>query len=201
VTKAGLDVSALPEFAFGARDPMFWGTALLIAIETTMIAMLLSGYFYLRSKFALWPPAPLSETARWLGAGELLVFAASAFVNLKTSDAASRCELFRTRRWLAILSMMGLVLAAGRVAQFATLGFRWDANAYASMVYALVGLHATHLLLGVGENFLFLFLMYRGPIEKKFMVDVYINSIYWYFVVGGWLVTYVVVYLEPLLAR
>ncbi|HMI88814.1 MAG TPA: hypothetical protein VK550_32265 [Polyangiaceae bacterium] len=199
MTRTGLDVSALPEFAFGARDPMYWGTALLIAIETTMIAMLVSGYFYIRGKFVPWPPVPLSGTARWVGAAELLILIGSAVPNFKTGEAAMRCDLRKTRRWLAVLSILGLFAALGRVAQFATLGFRWDANAYASMVYALIGLHATHLLLGVGENFLFLFCMFRGPIEKKFMVDVYVNSIYWYFAVGGWLVTYAVVYLEPVL--
>lgn len=201
MSKTGLDVSELPEFAFGARDPMFWGTALLIAIETTMIAMLVSGYFYVRSKFAAWPPSALSETAQWTAGAEAVLLLASAVPNAKVTEAATHCDLFRARRWLAILSLLGLVITAGRVAQFAMLGFRWDANAYASMVYALIGLQATHLLLGVGENFLFLALMFRGPIEKKFMVDVHVNGVYWYFVAGGWLVTYAVVYLEPWLER
>ncbi len=199
MTKTGLDVSALPEFAFGSRDPMFWGATLLIAIETTMIAMLVSGYFYLRSKFAPWPPAPLSDTARQLGGAELFLLLASTFLNAKVTALATRCDLFKVRRWLLLLSILALVVLIGRVAELAILGFRWDVNAYASIVYGLIGLHAIHLALGVGENFLFVFLMWKGPIEKKFMVDVYVNGVYWYFVVGGWAVTYAVVYLEPLL--
>jgi cytochrome c oxidase subunit 1/cytochrome c oxidase subunit I+III len=39
-------------------------------------------------------------------------------------------------------------------------------------------------------------LLHRGPIEKKHLVDLEVNGIYWYFVVLSWLPIYVILYLD-----
>ena len=92
---------------------------------------------------------------------------------------------------------MGVALLVLRGYQIEALAFRWDANAYASMFWALIGLQTLHLLAGVGENVLFVVLMFTGPVEKKFMVDVHVNGLYWYFVVVVWLPLYVLIYWAP----
>ncbi len=192
-----LDASGLPEYAFGSRDPMFWGVAGLLAIESTMIALVVAGYFYVRSRFVPWPPSPLSTSSRIAASLELMLVFASIVPTERMNRAALRSDLFAARRWLVGLSLLGLVLLALRAFQFDALAFRWDANAYASMFYGLLGLQTLHLVAGVGENVLFVVLMFRGPIEKKFMVDVHVNGVYWYFVVAGWFVSYLVLYVEP----
>ena len=40
-------------------------------------------------------------------------------------------------------------------------------------------------------------LMLRGPVERKHFVDTSVNAVYWYFVVGSWVVLYAVVFLSP----
>jgi heme/copper-type cytochrome/quinol oxidase subunit 3 len=196
---SAIDVSELPEFAFGARDPMFWGVAGLLAIESSMIALLVGGYFYVRGKFAPWPPSPIGETARALATAELALLLASWFPAAKLSNAAIRMSLRPARKWLAVLTLLGMGLIVLRVFECRALGFRWDSNAYGSLFWAMVGLHTLHLLGGVGENAVFLALMFKGPIEKKFMVDLHVNGVYWYFVVAGWTVLYATLYLEPLM--
>jgi heme/copper-type cytochrome/quinol oxidase subunit 3 len=199
MSRPALDVSELPEYAFGNRDPMFWGLTGMLAIESTMIALLVGGYFYLRGKFDLWPPSPVGVTAGALGAVELALLLASCLPTLWLTRAAQQLDLRRARRFLWILTLLGAVVVALRVFEFRALGFRWDSNAYGSMVWAMLGIHALHVGVGVGENAVFLALMLRGPIEKKFMVDVYVNGLYWYFVVAGWVILYATVYLEPVL--
>jgi cytochrome c oxidase subunit 3 len=197
MSKSGIDVSGLPEFAFGARDPMFWGLASLLAIESTMIALLVGGYFYVHGKFDPWPPSPIAASARIIGACELAILFASAVPTCLLTRAVMRSALRPSRARLLVLTLLGVLLVALRALELRAIGFRWDANAYASMFWAMVGLHTLHLVAGVGENILFLALLFRGPVEKKFMVDLHVNGLYWYFVIAGWAVMYPTLYLEP----
>ena len=52
---AALDVGHMPTFAFGTRSPMWWGTMGLVAIESTVFALTIMTYFYLRSHASVWP--------------------------------------------------------------------------------------------------------------------------------------------------
>src|SRR4051812_23221134 len=51
-----LDVSHLPESAFGTRTALWWGNTLLLVIEGMMFALLAATYYYLRMDFTQWPP-------------------------------------------------------------------------------------------------------------------------------------------------
>src|SRR5947209_11805396 len=55
-----LDVSGLPHHSF-EKDSVWWGNWGLLAIETTMFAIAIATYFYVRQNFQLWPP-PLTDT-------------------------------------------------------------------------------------------------------------------------------------------
>ena len=43
-----IDVSALPTTVFGPKAPLWWGAAGLFAIESTLFALLVFTYYYLR---------------------------------------------------------------------------------------------------------------------------------------------------------
>src|SRR5215213_9545209 len=58
--RAIIDVSELPHHEFDTYDPVWWGNNGLLAIETSMFAILIATYFYLRQNFPLWPP-PLAQ--------------------------------------------------------------------------------------------------------------------------------------------
>ena len=62
-TRAVIDISGLPHHEFDTYDPVWWGNNLLLAIETSMFAILIATYFYLRQNFALWPPPVAQLTA------------------------------------------------------------------------------------------------------------------------------------------
>src|SRR3954469_10870982 len=55
--RAIIDVSNLPRTVLDHRSPIWWGNMLLLAIETSMFALLLAMYFYVRVvDFVVWPP-------------------------------------------------------------------------------------------------------------------------------------------------
>lgn len=114
------------------------------------------------------------------------------------NGAAYRGQLVRMRRCMVVATALSVAAVATRVWEFRALPFRWDTDAYGSAVWGLLTLHTTHLGLGVIENLMFVVLLYRGPVEKKHLVDVEVNGMYWYFVVGGWLLIAATVYGEVL---
>ena len=81
--------------------------------------------------------------------------------------------------------------------EFAALNVRWDANAYGSIVWLLLGLHTTHLVTDTFDTAVLAVLLFTGPLEGKRFVDVSENALYWYFVVLSWLPIYAVIYLAP----
>jgi cytochrome c oxidase subunit III len=192
-----IDVSGLPEYAFGIRDPMYWGLICLIAIEATMIALVLGSGLYLHGQYSLWPPVHITAESRRDGLLMLGFLLASGVPTWLMNQAAVREDLFATRRWLLVLTLISVATVAIRYFEFRHLGYRWTTNAYASVCWSAIVLHTLHLGVGAIENLVFLTLTYRGPIERKFMVDLHVNGLYWYFVIAGWIAFYFFMYWEP----
>jgi cytochrome c oxidase subunit III len=194
-TRPALDVSELPEIAFGHRDPLWWGVAGLIAIESTMVVLLVASFVYLRGNYHEWPPTGFGVPVQLLALAEALVLAASAFSTPRTNLAALDGDLRRIQRWLAVTTALGAVFCGLRGSMFAILPFHWDLHAYASVVWGLLGLNFLHALSGTLENAAVLGVALRGPFEKKHLVDVHSSGFLWYFVVWSWLPVYALVFL------
>ena len=56
MTRPVIDVAHLPPSAVDHRSPIWWGNLMLLVIETTMFAILVATYFYVRINFEQWPP-------------------------------------------------------------------------------------------------------------------------------------------------
>jgi cytochrome c oxidase subunit III len=194
--ESSLDVSGLPTYAFGRRDPRWLAVLLLIAIEGSVFALMLFTYFYVRTRLDVWPPTSIFAEQRWLGAAVALTLIASALTTAPINRAVYRAQLKTAQRWLALttgLSALALVL---RAIELSRLPFRWDSNVFGSVFWGVLSLHTLHLIAGNLENALFLLLLSRGPIEKKHLVDLEVNGIYWYFVVASWLPLFAALYLD-----
>ena len=194
-----LDVSHLPASAFGSRDPLWWGVVMLMCIESTVFVLLLISYFYVRGNFDMWPPTGLSTRSQGLAALNLGLLLLSCVPIHWSSRAAGRSEL-RGMRWGLLLGMvLGVAFFTVRVLEMKSLAFRWDSHAYGSVFWMYLGLHTVHVITGSLEDLLLAVVLFRGPVEEKLLVDVRVNALYWYFVVGSWVVGYAVLFLEPVL--
>src|SRR6478752_8455354 len=95
-----VDVSGLPRHAQGLRSPLWWGSVLLIAIESTCFAVLFNSYLYLRNNFEEWPP---DERLRLLpGALSLAALLMTLPPTWLYRRAACRERFRALRRWLVI---------------------------------------------------------------------------------------------------
>lgn len=191
-----LDISGLKTHGFGPRMPMWWGTLAFIALEGTAFAVGIGSYLYLMSINARWP---LSAEPPGLLPSSLLTFVlvASVVPNHFLKNWARQENLALVRPGLVLMSMLGTILLVIRGLEFPQLEVSWDANAYGSILWLLLGLHTAHLLTDAVDTLVLTVLMFTRHAKGKRFSDVEDNGVYWDFVVLSWLPIYVLIYWVP----
>ena len=140
-------------------------------------------------------------TPRRLGSVLTLLLLASAIPNHILNGYAKKCRMPPVRLWLLVMCAFGLAPLVVRWFEFGALNILWDANAYGSMLWVLLGLHTAHLLTDVGDTIVLTVLMFtkHGYHGRRFS-DVTDNAFYWDFVVLSWLPIYFLIYWVPRIA-
>jgi cytochrome c oxidase subunit I+III len=191
-----IHVAALPDYAFGHNGLIWWGTVSFIVIEGSMFVMALLAYYFLRTRVTGWPPS-LPNPDVTLGTINTLVLLGSIVPNQLAKKAAEHLDLGRVRVLLPIGLAFGVVFLIVRAFEFGALGTAWNDNAYASIVWLILGLHTAHLLTDVVDSTVLTALIFTAHVEPKRLVDVNENAIYWDFVVLAWIPIYLTVYFAP----
>jgi cytochrome c oxidase subunit III len=191
-----IDVSSLPPIAFGPRDPLWWAVTMLIAIEGTMLALLAVSYIYVRDRTTPFPPGALDGSLALIATLDLALWAASAVWQRRATKAAVRGVLRPMRRNLLIATVLATLAAGVRVWLFLELPFRWDSHAYGSVIWGLLAVQWVHGLTAIGEDVIYVVLMFTGPVEDKHRVDVEVSAPLVYFVVAGGVLVWAIVLLD-----
>jgi heme/copper-type cytochrome/quinol oxidase subunit 3 len=191
-----VDVSDLPDHAFGHHGLIWWGTTGFIVIEGSMFLLVLVTYFYFRLLVPQWPPS-LPDPALAPGIVSTLILLVSCVPNYLTKMAAERYDLRRVRLWMSVCIVFGVAALAVRALEFGALNTAWDANAYASITWVLLGLHTSHVITDVLDTIVLAAIVFTTDVDGPRYVDVSENSLYWYFVVASWIPIYLVIYFAP----
>jgi cytochrome c oxidase subunit III len=192
-----LDVSQLSTVGFGPRAPLWWGVLGLIAIESTMFALLIASYFYLRLNFKAWPPPNFGFPDLGPGTANMILLLVSVWPMLWVDRAAKRGEQRPVQIGMIIGTVIGIVSIVLRVYEFPAMKCRWDSHAYGSVVWTGLGLHTMHLVTSTLENLVLTIYAFVRELDPKHQLDLEVNSVYWFFVVFGWLPVYIVIYFAP----
>jgi heme/copper-type cytochrome/quinol oxidase subunit 3 len=159
-------------------------------------ALAAGAYLYLRQINPKWPiAAPPPD--HWAGTAILVLLLLSLWPNAMVDRDARNLRLRRVQFWLILMSVIGLLVLAIRVWEFTELRIRWDENAYGSITWFILGLHATHVLTDLGDTVVLAALMFTRHASKKRFSDVSDNAFYWNFVVASWIPLYVLLYGVP----
>ena len=179
------------------RSSGWWGMILVIASEATLFLLLLATYFYLRFKTAAdWPPGgrdpavvkPLLATLLLVASSAPLAFAARA------ADRRDRAAIRLALLAGALLGIAFLIFQDLLIHQSLD-RFGPRDNAYGSIYYALLGLHAAHVAAGV---LLALWACVRSwRLDRTAVVTVRVTTLYWHFVNVVAVLVFVVLYLSP----
>ena len=171
----------------------------LLAAESMMFFGLIGAYLVFRYGSATWPPPgqphlPLLVT--WVNTVVLL----TSGLTMQGALRAARCGDAATLAMrLTITAALGVVFLLVQGSEWVGLirhGLTLSSSSYGSAFYTLIGFHGLHVFGAV----VWLLLVARGARQGKYTasqhVPVDLCSMYWTFVVGLWVLLFVLVYLR-----
>ncbi len=101
--------------------------------------------------------------------------------------------------WWAITMALGIVFLAGTAQEWTRLivheGLTIRTNLFGTTFYSLVGLHATHVVVGLIMLSLVMIFTLLGRVEQRHAERIQVLSLYWHFVDAVWVVVFTVVYI------
>jgi cytochrome c oxidase subunit 3 len=168
----------------------------LIIAEGSLFAVFVVAYLYYTGK-SLHGPFP-KDVLHIPLAGTICLFASSATVAIG-ARALARGDIRRSGRWLLVTAALGAIFLAGTAREWYQLiyrdGLTIGTNLFGSTFYPLVGLHASHVIVGLVMLGLCCVFAATGALREAHAERVEMVSWYWHFVDGVWVVVLTVVYL------
>ena len=192
------DVAELPTSKFGPSSLIWWGIIGFMVIEGGFFALTFAAYFFIMGHEQGWPPEGRQAPDLLAGTLFTIVMLLSEIPNSMIKKAAHARDLAAIRLLLPVMIAIGVVLLIIRGFEFNSLNCRWTDDAYASVIWALLLLHAGHLLTDWFDTVVLTALMYT-PVgyEGRRLVDVDENSLYWRYVWLLWIPIYLMIYWVP----
>lgn len=192
------DVSELPTHAFSYHSLTWWGVIGFMVVEGTFFVLTIAAYFFLMSHEQSWAPRPMNPPGLIAGTLFTIIILLSEIPNTVIKKAVDAYDVATVRRLLPVMSAIGLVLLIIRGFEFNSLNVFWYENAYGSIIWALLLLHAAHVATDWVDTLVLTALMYtpHGEAPRR-LVDTDENSLYWRFVWLSWLPIYLLIYWVP----
>ncbi len=167
-----------------------WGVAMVIATEAMVFVILLSAYFFLRSAATEWPPAGVEPPKLTLAWPFTLVLWGSSLPVFWADVAVKRGRLGQVRAGLALSWIMGVSFLLYTAYDFNELTFGWRDHAYGSAFYTIVGLHSTHLVVGLAMSLVVQAKAWTGRYSPHSHASMQVFSWYWHFVDVVWVAVF-----------
>jgi cytochrome c oxidase subunit III len=170
------------------------GTAALILTETALFSVFVVAYVFYLGKSVKGPfPKDVLTTPVWA-----TICLLSSSVTAEVAIRALRRGSGAFKLWLAATILLGLEFLHRTAVEWDHL-IRVDhltikSNLFGTTFYALVGLHATHVAIGLCLLLLVLLLSLTGAEVLKHAHRVELLGWYWHFVDAVWVVVFTVVY-------
>ena len=171
------------------------GIICLICAEASIFIIFVVAYVYYLGKSLAGPAPrdvlelPILTTICLLSSSVTVHFA----VETLHKGKRGLCSL-----WLAATVLLGTIFLAGTAREWYHLivhdGLTIRTNLFGTTFYSLVGLHASHVVIGLCMLSLALLFSLRGQMTHEHSEKLKVLSLYWHFVDGVWVVVFLVVY-------
>lgn len=169
------------------------GLRLFLASLSAVFAATLVAYLVVRARAEVWPPPGVPQLPRTLWVSTVLLVASSATITW-AQRGARRGNGTALRRGLALTTLLGLAFLASQTRNWFVLvaaNLTMRTNLYGFTFYLLTGLHALHVLGGLGPLAGLTVQAWRGPGSDLARRVVYLAA-YWHFLDAVWLVLFAV---------
>ena len=168
----------------------------VILTESALFTIFVTAYLFYIGKSATGPypnqvlELPILSTICLLSSSLTIVLAERAFRLGNTGGF---------QLWWLITIVLGAVFLGFTALEWQRLIFRdhltISTNLFGTTFYSLVGLHASHVIVGLILLVLVLILSLRGYVTRAHAEHVEMLSWYWHFVDGIWIIVFTVVYI------
>lgn len=171
------------------------GMACLIVAEAAIFVIFVVAYIFYIGK-SLGGPTPKDVLT-------LPIFTTICLLSSSLTVHAAVAALRQSKRklcslWLAATVLLGGIFLAGTAHEWYDLiykhGLTIKTNLFGTTFYPLVGLHATHVAVGLMMLSLALWFSLRGQMTHEHSEKLEVLSLYWHFVDGVWVIVFLVVY-------
>jgi cytochrome c oxidase subunit 3 len=166
---------------------------LVLGAETVFFFTLVAAYVGLRTETTWAVSHTLSRLAvPALNTAVLLASAAAAYSTQLSAPHANRRQL-RTTQGLTLA--LGVLFIAGQVYEFGHAGLQISDQAFGGVFFALMSFHGVHVLAGLVLLGLNIARCSFPDFSAAEAPALQIGSLFWYYVVGVWLVLFAALYL------
>ena len=172
------------------------GVICLIVTEVAIFSIFVTAYIFYIGK-SLNPPYPNEVLNVPIWATVCLL---SSSITVEVAVRGLRAQAMgRFKLWLGITILLGLEFLRQTGIEWRKLIYSdhmtISTNLFGTTYYSLVGLHASHVVVGLTLLSLVLVLALRGSVRHAHELRVELLSWYWHFVDAVWVVVFIVVYL------
>ena len=166
-----------------------------IVAETSLFAVFVVAYLFYIGKSAI---GPYPREVLDLPIVNTICLLSSSLTVAPATRALAAGRIARAGAWLFVTVVLGLAFLAGTAREWRGLivdrGLTIGTNLFGSTFYPLVGLHASHVILGLVMLSLCAIFAFSGALKAVHAERVELVSWYWHFVDGVWIVVFTVVY-------
>ena len=172
------------------------GMLALIVAETAVFAIFVLAYVYYIGKSINGPQPrqvlelPILTTVCLLSSSVTIWIA---------ERALKRNAMGAFNLWWAVTVLLAAVFLGGTGLEWHKLiyhdGLTISTNLFGTTFYSLVGLHASHVIIGLTMLLIVLLFGLTGKLRREHAKQVEVLSLYWHFVDAVWVVVFTVVYI------
>jgi cytochrome c oxidase subunit 3 len=194
-TTSSIPIDAQDETAWVLPSRGIVGMACLIVAESAIFLIFVVAYVYYIGK-SLSGPTP-AQVLELPVLGTICLLSSSITVHSAVS-ALRKANTRGCTLWLAATVLLGAVFLMTTAREWYHLihdfGLTIRTNLFGTTFYSLVGLHATHVVVGLLMLSVALALLLNGSVSERHAERLEVLSLYWHFVDGVWVVVFLVVY-------
>jgi cytochrome c oxidase subunit III len=186
------------------------GMWLFLATEVLFFGGLFAAYMLYR----VWYPETWGAASRTLdvtlGTVNTMVLIGSSLTMALAVHAAATNERRKLLLFLVATMVLGMIFLGTKGVEYAHkfeehhvpgFGFHFEgtaperANLFFSLYFAMTGLHALHMIIGLGIMTVMLVMAWRGRFSARWHTPVEISGLYWHFVDIVWIFLFPLLYL------
>jgi heme/copper-type cytochrome/quinol oxidase subunit 3 len=174
----------------------WWGMVVLIMTEAMIFAGLLGSYFFVRAISPEWPLGGIEPPELRRISLFTVVLLGSSVPVFWAEAAIRRGDQRRLRLGLLLSFLLGVSFMVNLVFEYEELHFGVRDNAYASLYYAITGLHGLHVFVGLLINLVVQVKAWQGKFTASRHLTVEIFGLYWHFVDVVWIFVFSSLYVS-----